>query len=185
MKRFELDAEQTDAILELKLYRLARLEILVIRKELDEKRKRGASRSRRCSRARPSCWSVVRGELEEIAKQLRRHSAGRKIGGAGDEPEFAADDFIVDEDANVVVTRDGWVKRVRELKDPRRRARARATRCSPCCAGSTQGERSSFFTNFGIGVRHPDHRRAGADRLRRADAEAVQVQGRRADRRAR
>src|SRR6185436_3193992 len=30
MSRFKLDAEQTDAILELKLYRLARLEILVI-----------------------------------------------------------------------------------------------------------------------------------------------------------
>ena len=38
MKRFGLDAEQTDAILELKLYRLARLEILVIQKELREKR---------------------------------------------------------------------------------------------------------------------------------------------------
>ena len=40
MKRFELDAEQTDAILELKIYRLARLEILIIRNELEEKRKR-------------------------------------------------------------------------------------------------------------------------------------------------
>ena len=40
IKRFELDADQTDAILELKIYRLARLEILVIRKELDEKRRR-------------------------------------------------------------------------------------------------------------------------------------------------
>src|SRR5690606_3269809 len=40
MARFKLDAEQTDAILELKLYRLARLEILVIQKELREKRKR-------------------------------------------------------------------------------------------------------------------------------------------------
>ena len=40
MKRFELDAEQTDAILELKLYRLARLEILVIQNELADKRKR-------------------------------------------------------------------------------------------------------------------------------------------------
>ena len=37
MKRFELDAEQTDAILELKLYRLARLEILVIQQELADK----------------------------------------------------------------------------------------------------------------------------------------------------
>src|SRR5512139_560888 len=40
IKRFELDAEQTDAILELKLYRLARLEILVIQNELADKRKR-------------------------------------------------------------------------------------------------------------------------------------------------
>src|SRR5207302_1160244 len=40
MKRFELDAEQTDAILELKIYRLARLEILVVTTELEEKRKR-------------------------------------------------------------------------------------------------------------------------------------------------
>src|SRR4029434_10429401 len=34
IKRFGLDAEQTDAILELKLYRLARLEVLVIQNEL-------------------------------------------------------------------------------------------------------------------------------------------------------
>src|ERR1700731_35632 len=40
MKRFELDAEQTDAVLEVKIYRLARLEILIIRNELEEKRKR-------------------------------------------------------------------------------------------------------------------------------------------------
>src|SRR5262249_46895095 len=40
IKRFDLDAEQADAILELKIYRLARLEILVIRKELEDKRRR-------------------------------------------------------------------------------------------------------------------------------------------------
>src|SRR4030095_11130764 len=39
IKRFALDAEQTDAILELKIYRLARLEILIITKELEEKRR--------------------------------------------------------------------------------------------------------------------------------------------------
>jgi DNA gyrase subunit A len=46
MKRFGLDAEQTDAILELRIYRLARLEILVIEKELKQKRdaaKRGCN----------------------------------------------------------------------------------------------------------------------------------------------
>src|SRR5690606_26018858 len=37
MKRFKLDEDQTDAILELKLYKLAKLEINVIREELKAK----------------------------------------------------------------------------------------------------------------------------------------------------
>src|SRR5213075_684659 len=37
MKRFKLDDLQTDAILELKLYKLAKLEINIIREELEEK----------------------------------------------------------------------------------------------------------------------------------------------------
>jgi len=40
IKRFQLSEEQTDAILELKIYRLARLEILVIQEELASARKR-------------------------------------------------------------------------------------------------------------------------------------------------
>ncbi len=40
MRRFKLDADQTDAILELKIYRLARLEILIVQKELAERRGR-------------------------------------------------------------------------------------------------------------------------------------------------
>src|SRR5437899_484369 len=45
MARFKPDADQTDAILELKIYRLARLEILVIRNELEEKRRRARQSS--------------------------------------------------------------------------------------------------------------------------------------------
>src|SRR5690606_16575669 len=62
---------------------------------------------------------VVRNELEEVAKELgtpRRTKTA--AAGAAEEMEFDADAFIVEEDANVVVTRDGWIKRVRELKDP-------------------------------------------------------------------
>ena len=67
MKRFELDAEQTDAILELKIYRLARLEILIIRNELDEKRKR-ARQIAALLKDEDSRWKLVRSELEEIQK---------------------------------------------------------------------------------------------------------------------
>src|SRR5213593_1489940 len=64
MKRFALDAEQTDAILELKIYRLARLEILIIRKELEEKRGR-ARQIAALLKDEDSRWKLVRTELED------------------------------------------------------------------------------------------------------------------------
>src|ERR671914_2372129 len=67
MKRFALDAEQTDAILELKLYRLARLEILVIQNELAEKRKRARQISA-LLKDEDSRWKLVRTELEEVQR---------------------------------------------------------------------------------------------------------------------
>ncbi|MBA3887209.1 MAG: hypothetical protein H0X67_15980 [Acidobacteria bacterium] len=71
MTKFELDAEQTDAILELKIYRLARLEILVIRKELEDKRRR-VRQNNTLLKDESARWDVVRVELEEIQKQLHR-----------------------------------------------------------------------------------------------------------------
>ena len=64
MARFALDAEQTDAILELKIYRLARLEILVITNELAEKRKR--------ARQIAACSSSEAGPLDARARRDRR-----------------------------------------------------------------------------------------------------------------
>src|SRR6266480_1190843 len=68
MKRFDLDAEQTDAILELKIYRLARLEILIIRNELEEKRKR-VRQINALLKDEDSRWKIVRSELEEISQK--------------------------------------------------------------------------------------------------------------------
>src|SRR6266516_4304065 len=68
MKRFELDADQTDAILELKIYRLARLEILIIRTELEEKRKR-ARQIGGLLKDEAGRWTLVRSELEEISSK--------------------------------------------------------------------------------------------------------------------
>src|ERR687898_350506 len=68
IKRFGLDAEQTDAILELKLYRLARLEILVIQNELADKRKRARQISG-LLKDEDGRWKVVRDEIEEIQEK--------------------------------------------------------------------------------------------------------------------
>src|SRR6476661_7460466 len=115
IKRFGLDAEQTDAILELKIYRLARLEILVIREELEEKRKR-ARQIGALLKDEESRWKLVRSELEDVNK---KYGDKRRTSIASDsaEPEYRPDDFIVEEDNVVIVSRDGWVKRQREVKD--------------------------------------------------------------------
>ncbi len=115
MKRFELDAEQTDAILELKIYRLARLEILIIRKELEEKRRR-ARNITALLKDEPGRWGVVKVEIEEIQK---KYGDARRTAIASDagEAEYTAEDFIVEEDNVVIVSRDGWVKRQKEVKD--------------------------------------------------------------------
>jgi DNA gyrase subunit A len=115
MKRFALDAEQTDAILELKIYRLARLEILVIRKEAEEKRKR-ARQIGSLLRNEDSRWALVREEIEQLQKQ---YGDARRTTIASDEgeAEYTAEDFIVEEDNVVIVSRDGWVKRQTDVKD--------------------------------------------------------------------
>ena len=115
IKRFELDADQTDAILELKIYRLARLEILVIRKELEEKRRR-IRNINALLKDEPGRWGVVRVEIEEIQKKYGDARRSRISSDEG-EVEYSAEDFIVDEDNVVVVSRDGWVKRQKEVKD--------------------------------------------------------------------
>ena len=114
-KRFELSEEQVDAILELRLYKLAKLEILLIKKELDQK----AGEARKLEgllKSETKRWDVIKTELAEI-KQKYGDRRRTKIVGSGDETEYSAEDFIVAEDANVVLTQQGWLKRVREIKD--------------------------------------------------------------------
>ena len=180
MKRFELDAEQTDAILELKIYRLARLEILIIRKELEEKRKR-ARQIGALLKDEESRWKLVRSELEEVSSKYgdKRRTA---IASDSGEPEYTADDFIVEEDNVVIVSRDGWVKRQREVKD----LSTTRLREGDCGAGGVRRQHARdvrVLLELRRRLHLPHHRRAGVDRLRRADPAAVQAEGRREDRR--
>src|SRR5262249_9153084 len=61
---------------------------------------------------------------------------------------YSEEAYIVAEDANVVLTRDGWVKRVRELKDPSQTRVREGDEVTAALAGSTK-ENVVFFSNFG------------------------------------
>jgi DNA gyrase subunit A len=114
MTAFPLDEEQTEAVLELALYRISSLEIDRILEELKEKRAEAES-IRKILASKARLWKVVETELDEVAEKFgdERRTA---IGSEEEVTEFDPQAYIVRENTNVVLTRDGWIKRVGRLQ---------------------------------------------------------------------
>jgi DNA gyrase subunit A len=150
MERYKLDDEQTDAILELKLYRLARLEILVITEELKEKQARAKQIQKLLAeKTGKGRWALVRTELGEALEHLGKAQKRKTtIQALSEEVEFSAEELIVAEDNHVIVTRDGWVKRQKEVKDPAGTRLREGDSILSLIAGSTRAT-VVFFSNFG------------------------------------
>ncbi len=144
--RFGLSAAQADAVLELKLYRLGKLEILAIEKELAEKRAQ-ARKLKALLRSETKRWVLVRDELLDLKGQYG--SARRtKVVATVDEPEFQAEDFMVEEDAIVIQCASGWVKRVRQVKDVNLTRMREGDSVLAAVKGSTRAA-VAFFSNLG------------------------------------
>jgi DNA gyrase subunit A len=150
INRFSLDAEQTDAILELKIYRLARLEILLIKKELASKSKR-VRQIDGLLKNEDRRWKVVRDEIKEIQRaygDTRSNPRRTLVETVADDIEYSADNFIVDEDNVVLVSRDGWVKRQKEVRDVSTTRLREGDALLAALAGSTRAT-CVFFSNLG------------------------------------
>ena len=114
---FKLDEVQTDAILELRLYQLARLELDKLESERKEKKKRLAEVDRLLRR--PSArWKIIRGELAEISEKYGDDRRTKVTVQGREDLSYDPSAYIVQEEATVLLTQDGWLRRVRELKDP-------------------------------------------------------------------
>ncbi len=117
MARFGLSAEQADAVLETKLYRLGKLEIREILDELAARRER-AAQVQAVLDDEPARWRLIRDEIKTIA---RKFGDARRTQLAGPEAaqavEYREEDYIIDEDAWVIVTRAGWLKRQKSFGD--------------------------------------------------------------------
>ena len=147
--RFELDAEQTDAILELKLYRLARLEILVIQNELADKGKRARQIGGLLS-DEDGRWKIVRQEIGDVQEQYAGKADKRRtLIESAEDVEFTADDFIVEEDNVVIVSRDGWLKRQKEVRDLTTTRLREGDAVLAVVPGSTRAT-MVLFTNVGV-----------------------------------
>ncbi len=152
-----LDAEQTDAILELKLYRLAKLEINLIQEELKAKEKRAREIQRLLKESTDDTnnsgrWRIVREEIEAlIANYAKKKEGSRRtiILTVEEETEFSEEDFVVAEDCHVMVTCDGWVKRQKQIADPGKSRLREGDTVLGVVAGSTRAT-LAFFSSFGV-----------------------------------
>ena len=162
MKRFPaakggLDELQTDAILELKLYRLARLEINLIQDELKNKNKRAREirkllKEDTTDTNNSGRWALVRKEIEHLVAEYCSGSDGKRrtiIEAVGEEVEISAEDFIVAEDFHVLITTDGWVKRQKQIADPSKSRLRGGDTVLDVIAGSTR-ETIGFFSSMGF-----------------------------------
>ena len=82
-----------------------------------------------------------------------------------DAVEYSADDFIVEEDNVVIVSRDGWVKRQKEVRDLASTRLREGDTVLAVVPGSTRAT-AVFFTNYRRGLHVPHRGRAGIDRVR-------------------
>ncbi|HWG46558.1 MAG TPA: DNA topoisomerase IV subunit A [Gemmataceae bacterium] len=112
---FKIDEEQAAAILDVQLYKIAQLEIKKILDELKEKMAQ-AEKIEAILRSEKKLWGVIKDELSELGEKYGAKDRRRtRMGSSEDAPEFDPEAYIVRENTNVVLTRDGWLKRVGRL----------------------------------------------------------------------
>ncbi|MGF1581684.1 MAG: DNA topoisomerase (ATP-hydrolyzing) subunit A [Gemmataceae bacterium] len=110
IKRFEIDEEQANAVLDAQLYKIAKMEIKKIREELKEK-KAEAARIEKILASEKEMWGVIKGELTELGNRFQQRRR-TKLASSDDQLDFDETNYIVRENTNVVITREGWIKRV-------------------------------------------------------------------------
>ena len=145
--RFGLDQAQTDAILEIPIYKLSRTEINKMLDELADKL-RQAKDLKTLLASNTKLWGIVKTELQEVATTYgdkRRSKIGRR---QTEEIAIDPDAFRVKEDAIITVSADGWIRRVGAIKDLSKARVREGDRLMTIVGGSTV-DSVVFFSNFG------------------------------------
>ena len=108
LKELNLDEQQADAILEMKLHQLTKLEADKIQKESQEKRVEILN-FQEVLHERPKLLSVLKDELIQIAKQ---YGDARRTEIRAESVNFDVEPVIRDEQVLVFLSNEGYIKRV-------------------------------------------------------------------------
>jgi DNA gyrase subunit A len=111
-KHFKFDDEQTRAILDMQLYKLSGLEIERILKEKAEKTKQRKDIEAILA-SQKKIWGLIKTELIDI--KAKYGDKRKSVIKAADDVEFSQEDFIIHEDVTVILTKMGWIRRVKTV----------------------------------------------------------------------
>jgi DNA gyrase subunit A len=114
-KGFKLDDEQVSAVLEIPLYRLVAMEVEKILAEQKEKSKEKKQIQAILSSDK-KIWNIVQKELHEIDEKFgdKRRTKIKTI----ELVEYNAEDFIEHEDAYLVLSKNGWLRKFKTVVEP-------------------------------------------------------------------
>ena len=126
--RFGIDELQADAVLEIKLYRLARMEIDAIRAELAEKEARAAELRAAPGDDEGGRWNDDPQGAARAQEAVRRRPPHARSPGPTPCSSTRPRTTSSTRTSTCIVTRDGWVKRQRSYTDARRDPRPRGRR---------------------------------------------------------
>ncbi len=109
IKKFKLSERQAVAILEMRLQSLANLETLKIETELKDKLK-FISEQKSILSSDKKVNNIVKSELKELAEKFGDERKTKVVAGALG--EFSIEDLVPNEETVVMMTRDGYIKRL-------------------------------------------------------------------------
>ena len=114
-KGFKLDDEQVSAVLEIPLYRLVAMEV---EKILEEQKKKSKEKKQiqTILNSDKKIWAGVQNELHEIDEKFgdKRRTKIKTI----ELVEYNAEDFIEHEDAYLVISKNGWLRKFKKVVEP-------------------------------------------------------------------
>jgi DNA gyrase subunit A len=110
--RFSLSEIQAFAVVDMRIYQLSRTNIKEIRDEHGEKRRRVKAIETTLA-DKEQVLEIVRTDLEKVAEKFGDKRLCPIVRDAA-EIELNAEDYVVEEDVHAIITKDGWLKRVRQ-----------------------------------------------------------------------
>jgi DNA gyrase subunit A len=148
LQEFELDRAQAQAILEMQLQRLVKIEKHTLLRELEQKLKK-AAKTEALLADEDARWDLLADELEEIADEFGDKRQTRIQTKTNKNLIYDSDNYIKKEDTNIILTKDGWIKRVQQLKTSQSTLVHDGDEVISVQPGNTSAC-IAFFSNFGI-----------------------------------